>query len=72
MSNKSFLSYKKVFQEINNLLNEYKINIKFNDYIITFIFEKSLIKAIKEEFIGSKISGCYFHFIKSLWKNIRN
>ena len=68
MSNKSFLSYKKVFQELKNLLNEYKINIKFNDYIITCDFEKSFIKAIKEEFIGIKISGCYFHFIKSLWK----
>ena len=31
MSNKSFLSYKKVFQDIKNLLNEYKINFKFND-----------------------------------------
>ena len=55
MSNKSFLSFKKVFHEIKNLLNEYKINIKFNDYIITFDFEKSLVKAIKKEFIGIKL-----------------
>ena len=32
------------------------------------ILKKSLLKAIKEEFSTSLIQGCYFHYLKSLWK----
>ena len=31
-----------------------------------------MLKAIKEKFSESKINGCYFHFIKALWKKIRS
>ena len=64
MTNKYFLSYEKVFQEINNLLKEsYLYQIK--NYVITYVFENSLFKAIKEEFIRIKITVCYFHLVKS-------
>lgn len=54
------------------MINEFKINVLFKDYVITCDFEKSLIRAIRDEFIGIKIHGRYFHFIKALWKKIRN
>jgi hypothetical protein len=42
-------------------------------YRIKFMcdFEKSLLKAIKQEFNNSKINGCFFHYVKALWKKVR-
>ena len=68
MSNKSFESYNKIFQEILNLLDEYKIKINFKNIIINCDFEKSLINAIRNNFKEIKIYGCYFHYVKALWK----
>ena len=34
-------------------------------------FEKSIIKAINSEFFKSKLNGCYFHFVKALWKKAK-
>ena len=71
MSNKSFESYNKIFQEILNLLDEYKIKINFKNIIINCDFEKSLINAIRNNFKEIKIYGCYFHYVKALWKKAR-
>ena len=71
MSNKSFESYNKIFQEILNLLEEYKIKINFKNIIINCDFEKSLINAIRNNFKEIKIYGCYFHYVKALWKKAR-
>ena len=72
MTNKSYNSYKKIFIEIKNLFDEYKIKYNFKNTIINCDFEKSLINSIRDEFKGSKIYGCYFHYIKALWKKARN
>ena len=72
MTNKSFLVYEKVFANIILLLKNYKIEIDFKKIRILCDFEKSLLKAIKENFPESKLNGCYFHFIKSLWKKARS
>lgn len=72
MTNKSYISYKKIFREIRDLLRQYNIEISFNKIIFKCDFEKSLLKSIREEFDNAKICGCYFHFIKSLWKKARN
>lgn len=72
MSNKSYYSYKKIFHDLNDLINEYNIKVNFKNIIINCDFEKSLIKAIREEFKEVKIYGCYFHYIKALWKKTRN
>ena len=72
MSNKSLTSYEKIFDEIIFLLKVYKININFKNIRFLCDFEKSLLKAIRNKFNGSKINGCYFHFVKSLWKKMRN
>ena len=71
MSNKSYYVYNKVFQEILNLLEEYSLEVNFKDKIITCDFEKSLLKAIRINFKGIRIYGCYFHYVKALWKKAR-
>lgn len=60
MTSKSYLSYKKIFQEIKLILNQNKIEWNYNKIRITCDFEKSLLKAIKEEFSTSLIQGCNF------------
>jgi hypothetical protein len=72
MTNKSYLSYKKIFREIKDLIKQYNIDISFDRIIFKCDFEKSLLKSIREEFEKVKICGCFFHFIKSLWKKARN
>ena len=51
--------------------NQNKIELNYNKIRITCDFEKSLILAIKEEFPSSLIQGCYFHYLKSLWKKCK-
>ena len=50
MSNKSYISYNKVFHEILNLLDQYKLNINFKDKVVNWDFEKSLLKALGQNF----------------------
>ena len=52
---KSYLSYKNFFQDIKLILNQNKIEWNYNKIRITCDFEKSLLKAIKEEFSISLI-----------------
>ena len=72
MTNKSLMSYEKIFDDIISLLKTYSIDINFKNLRFLCDFEKSLLKAIKGKFKESKINGCYFHYIKSLWKKMRN
>ena len=72
MSNKSLNSYEKIFTDLIGLIEEYKNNVNFKNIRFLCDFEKSLLKAIKVKFSDSKINGCYFHYIKSIWKKIRN
>ena len=48
-------------------------NISFEKKNIRFVcdFEKSLIKAINTQLSESKLNGCYFHFVKALWKKTK-
>lgn len=71
MTSKSFLAYKKIFQDIKLLLIQNKIEWNYKKIRITCDFEKSLLNAIKEEFNSSIIQGCYFHYLKSLWKKCK-
>ena len=71
MTNKSYNSYIKIFQEIKFLLENYDLPWKYNDVKFMCDFEKSLMNSLKKEFKNSKINGCYFHYIKSLWKKVR-
>ena len=48
-------------------------NIDWEPNNIKFIcdFEKSLIKAVNLEFPKSKTNGCFFHYVKALWKKAK-
>jgi MULE transposase domain len=35
-------------------------------------FENSLMTAIETEFPGCRVSGCYFHWCQSLWRNVQH
>ena len=68
MTHKSEYSYNKIFTEIKNLVNKfYNIDI-FNNIIFMSDFEKVLQNSIGLNFSKSPQLGCYFHYIKSLWK----
>ena len=54
MTNKSLLSYLKIFEDILLLLKNYKNEIDFKKIRILCDFKKSLIKAIREKFHESK------------------
>ena len=71
MTNKYYLSYIKIFKDIKLIIDNYNINWVYSGIKFMCDFEKSLLKAIKQEFNNSKINGCFFHYVKALWKKVR-
>ena len=71
MSYKSYISYKKIFQDLKLLIEQNNIFGEYKDIKFTSDFERSLLNAIKEEFSSSKIKGCFFHFVKALWQKYK-
>ena len=71
MTSKSTFLYSNLFLKIEQLLNYFKIKLDYN--IVSFMtdFEKGLRKSLKKVFVGAKIYGCYFHFIKNLWEKAK-
>ena len=63
---KSEYLYNKIFCDIKNIFIENKIDYKkiADKYMLDF--EKSLQNAIRKNFEGVKIRGCYFHYVKKL------
>lgn len=71
MTNKSYYSYNKVFNVINNILKDNNLDSTFKGkYFITDL-EKSLRNVIKEKYSKAYLEGCFFHFIKALWKKAK-
>ena len=71
MSNKSFISYQKILKDIKIFSDNYNINIDEKNIRFICDFEKSLIKSINTEFSKSKLNGCFFHYVKALWKKAK-
>lgn len=71
MTNKSYLSYIKIFKDIKLIIDNYNINWVYSGIKFMCDFQKSLLKAIKQEFNNSKINGGFFHYLKALWKKLR-
>ena len=71
MSNKSYLSYKNIFQDLKLLIEQNNIIWDYKDIKFTSDFERSLLYSIKEEFSSSKIQNCFFHFVKALWQKCK-
>ena len=48
----------------------YKIENLPNKYMLDF--EKSLQNAVKNNFPNAIINGCYFHYVKSIYKRYKD
>ena len=71
MKAKTEISYKNVFYNFKLLLLDYNINIDFSKIYIVLDFEKGLRNAIVYSFPNLNLIGCYFHYIKSLIKKMK-
>ena len=67
MTKKSYYSYNKLFNVINNILKDNNLDSTFNGKY----FKKSLRNVIKEKYSKAYLEGCFFHFIKALWKKVK-
>ena len=72
MTNKSYESYNNIFIVIKSLIEEVNVNIKYDNIIIIADYETALRKSIMKNFPNIKLERCYFHYIKNLWKYMRN
>lgn len=68
MNNKSYECYNNIFIVIKSLIGEVNVNIKYDEIIIVADYETVLRKSIKKNYTNIKLEGCYFHYIKNLWK----
>lgn len=72
MSNKSYEIYDKVFKDLIYLFESFQIDIEFKDKSFMTDYEKTLRIAVKNNFVDSKIRGCYFHHSKMIYKKCKN
>ena len=71
MTSKSELSYINVFENLKLLVKENNIKIDFNNIHFKSDYEKGIRNGIKKTFEKSNIYGCYFHYIKSIFKKYK-
>ena len=71
MSHKSYSLYYHAFNNIKTLLIKNNIEYKEEELKFMMDFEKSARKAIKSIFPDSLLSGCFFHYTKSLWNKAK-
>lgn len=68
MTSKSQQAYNHVFNSLLQLLNDFNIEVTFENKIITTDCERSLRNSINKILKPNQLNGCYFHFSKALWK----
>ena len=71
MSNKSFDLYLHIFRYIRFMLERFNINVHWDDKYVMMDFEKGSRKAFNKVFPEAHLMGCYFHYVKSLWKKAK-
>jgi len=71
MSHKSYSLYLNLFKYIVNLIEELNIKVNFEKISFMLDFEKSARKELNTVFPQSNIYGCFFHYIKALWKKAK-
>ena len=69
---KIYISYLNVLNDIKSLLSINKIKIQFENLLIMSDFEKSLVKAIANDFLITNYIGFYYHFASVLWAFEKN
>ena len=72
MTSKSQQAYNHVFNSLLQLLNDFNIEVSFENKIIATDYEKSLRNSINKILKPNQLNGCYFHFSKALWKKYRD
>ena len=71
MTSKTYTAYNHVFNAMLLLLNDNNIEYNFKKKIITTDYERALRTSIKDIIKPKALNGCYFHFVKALWKKCR-
>ena len=71
MSGKSENLYKNVFSDIKKILKNAGILMENIPNKFMIDFEKPLQNAVKSKFHEAKVDGCYFYFIKLIWKQAK-
>ena len=54
-----------------NMFYFLKNNFGFNPKIFSFDFNKASINALKQIYPNIYIIKCYYHYVNSIWKNLR-
>lgn len=70
MTGKTTYQYRHIFAHLKQQV-QHVTNQAFLPSRIVCDFEKSLMNAIELEFPNATLSGCYFHFNQSLWRNVQ-
>lgn len=71
MSNKKLETYNKIFSTIFDILKIENIKYEPKSIKIMCDFELNFRKSIKFNFTGADLKGCYFHYVKNLWKKAK-
>lgn len=71
-TSKSEYIYDKIFSDIKNILIENNISTKNIPNKVMVNFEKSLINTLNKNFPETIINGCFFHYIKLIWKKAKS
>ena len=72
MSSKTFELYDEVLFQLKRFIEKYSGFKNFQEIKVMCDFEIPLRKAIKENFPGCILQGCFFHFCKAIWAKINN
>ena len=71
MKNKYELSYINLFENLKLILYEPNISIDTNKIYLMSDYETGLRNALKITFPNAVILGCYFHYLKSIVKKVK-
>ena len=68
---KSYYIYNSILEDVKKILIDHKIDIDKIPKRIILDFESGLQKAVQKNFPDFVIDGCYFHYMKLLWKQAK-
>lgn len=71
MLHKFEVSYINIFENLKIICIENNININFENITFMSDFEYGLRKALKISFPNSSILGCYYHYVKNIFKKFK-
>lgn len=69
LPDKSQATYQRLFQIVKERAQAH--GLEFSPSRIQTDYEQAIIVAVRQEFPGTRISGCLFHFGQALWRKIQ-